>query len=112
MSTSTNNLDSIALGTLATFTVGTVASTLALRASMREFDLRSFPKLDPENKIITYGAIALGSLTGAVTAVTAWCDPASKDGKSYVKTVIRHYGPNLPVAAAIAALALLVRLRS
>lgn len=85
------NLNLTAFCTITTGAVGTVASTMAVCSS-----LSSSNSLQ---KTAAYGALAFGTMTGTLSAVTAWFDPTSKDVKSYMKNVSTHFCYGVPAMA-------------
>jgi hypothetical protein len=77
--------------TITTGAIGTAASTMAVCSS-----LSSSNSLQ---KTAAYGALAFGTMTGTLSAVTAWFDPTSKDVKSYMKNVSTHFCYGVPAMA-------------
>ncbi len=55
-------------------------------------------------KTVVYGTLAFGCAMGAISAVTAWVSPRSKDVKSYLRNVKSHFGYGSSGMAAIVAM--------
>jgi hypothetical protein len=83
----TGYLNPAAFCTITGAAAGTVYSTFAVLSA------------GTTQKTAAYGLLAFGCMTGTFSAVTAWFDPSSKDAKSYLKNVSRHFCYGVPAMA-------------
>lgn len=83
----TGYLNPAAFLTITGGAAGTVYSTFAAASS------------DTTKKAAAYGLLAFGCMTGTFSAVTAYFDPSSKDAKSYLKNVSKHFCYGVPAMA-------------
>lgn len=80
-------LNQAAFFTICGSATGTIISTLAATSS------------DTMKKTAAYGLLAAGGLTATGSAITAWLDPSSKNAKSYLSNVSKHFCYGAPAMA-------------